>query len=69
MAAKTVEETIRHGRNGAMPAWKDRLGEEKVHLLFAAYVYSLSHGGAAALNFIRTYALRKSLISTINLSE
>ena len=43
---KTVEETIRHGRNGAMPAWKTRLGEEKVHLL-AAYVYSLSHGGAA----------------------
>ena len=42
---KTVEETIRHGRNGAMPAWEARLGKEKVHLL-AAYVYSLSHGGA-----------------------
>lgn len=40
----TIIETITHGRNGAMPAWKDRLGEDKVHLL-AAYVYSLSHGG------------------------
>ncbi|WP_263078585.1 cytochrome-c oxidase, cbb3-type subunit III [Endozoicomonas sp. Mp262] len=34
--------TIRSGRNGVMPAWKDILGEEKVHLV-AAYVYSLSH--------------------------
>lgn len=40
----TIEETIRHGRNGAMPAWGELLGKEKVHLL-AAYVYSLSHGG------------------------
>ena len=37
-----VEYTIRKGRNGVMPAWKDILGEEKVHLV-AAYVYSLSH--------------------------
>lgn len=38
----TIEETIRNGRNGRMPAWKDRLGPDKVHLM-AAYVYSLSH--------------------------
>lgn len=36
--------TVRSGRNGVMPAWKDILGEEKVHLV-AAYVYSLSHKG------------------------
>ncbi|PTQ88502.1 cytochrome-c oxidase, cbb3-type subunit III [Agitococcus lubricus] len=41
----TIEETLRHGRNGAMPAWEKALGAEKVHLL-TAYVYSLSHGGA-----------------------
>lgn len=39
----TIEETLRHGRNGAMPAWGVSLGQEKVHLL-AAYVWSLSHG-------------------------
>ncbi|MFC0117292.1 cytochrome-c oxidase, cbb3-type subunit III [Pseudoalteromonas xiamenensis] len=39
---RAVEETLNHGRQGVMPAWKDILGEEKVHLL-AAYVYSLSH--------------------------
>jgi cytochrome c oxidase cbb3-type subunit 3 len=40
---KTVTETISNGRNGQMPAHKDFLGEDKVHLL-AAYVYSLSTG-------------------------
>ncbi|HEY9134641.1 MAG TPA: cytochrome-c oxidase, cbb3-type subunit III [Pseudomonadales bacterium] len=39
--AKTVQETIAKGRNGKMPAQKDFLGTDKVHLL-AAYVYSLS---------------------------
>ncbi len=34
--------TIRNGRNGIMPPWKDILGEEKVHLV-SAYVYSLTH--------------------------
>lgn len=34
--------TIRNGRNGVMPAWKDILGAEKIHLV-SAYVYSLSH--------------------------
>ncbi|WP_375054856.1 cytochrome-c oxidase, cbb3-type subunit III [Zobellella sp. DQSA1] len=37
-----VEETIRYGRHGVMPAWNDILGEDKVHLL-ASYVYSLNN--------------------------
>ncbi|WP_341504114.1 cytochrome-c oxidase, cbb3-type subunit III [Gallaecimonas sp. GXIMD4217] len=37
-----VADTLRHGRNGVMPAWKDILGEDKVHVL-AAYVYRLSN--------------------------
>ncbi|MFB2803484.1 cytochrome-c oxidase, cbb3-type subunit III [Shewanella seohaensis] len=37
-----IEETIKHGRAGVMPAWRDVLGEEKVHVI-AAYVYSLSN--------------------------
>jgi cytochrome c oxidase cbb3-type subunit 3 len=38
----TIKETIKLGRNGVMPAHREFLGEEKVHLL-AAYVYSLSN--------------------------
>ncbi|WP_088328563.1 cytochrome-c oxidase, cbb3-type subunit III [Lacimicrobium sp. SS2-24] len=38
---KAVTETLTHGRNGVMPAWKKILGEDKIHLL-TAYVYSLS---------------------------
>ncbi len=38
-----VRQTIRNGRNGKMPAQKDLLREDKIHLL-AAYVYSLSQG-------------------------
>ena len=38
---RAVEETLTNGRAGVMPAWKDILGEDKVHLL-TAYVYSLS---------------------------
>jgi cytochrome c oxidase cbb3-type subunit 3 len=34
--------TVRQGRQGRMPAFKDFLGDSKGHLL-AAYVYSLSH--------------------------
>lgn len=37
-----IEETIRYGRQGQMPAHEQRLGSDKVHLL-AAYVYYLSH--------------------------
>lgn len=41
-SADTIKETIANGRNGQMPAHKDFLGTDKVHLL-AAYVYSLTH--------------------------
>ena len=37
-----VQQTIRYGRNGHMPAQENFLGNDKVHLL-AAYVYSLSN--------------------------
>ena len=40
---KAVTETVSNGRHGKMPAHKEFLGEDKVHLL-AAYVYSLSTG-------------------------
>lgn len=40
----TIIETITNGRQNQMPAWKDFLGEAKVHLL-AAYVLSLGAGG------------------------
>jgi cytochrome c oxidase cbb3-type subunit 3 len=36
-----IQQTVRGGRIGMMPAWGERLGAERVHLL-AAYVYSLS---------------------------
>ena len=38
---KAIQASIRDGRVGVMPAHKDFLGEDKVHVL-AAYVYSLS---------------------------
>ena len=38
---RAIEASIRNGRAGVMPPWKDILGEEKVHLI-SAYVYSLS---------------------------
>ena len=37
-----LQQTIRHGRQGQMPAQNELLGNDKVQLL-AAYVYSLSH--------------------------
>ncbi len=37
-----IKHTIRNGRNGVMPAHKDLLGEQKVHIL-SAYIYSLSN--------------------------
>ena len=43
---KTIIETVTNGRNNQMPAWKDFLGDGKVHLL-TAYVYGLSHNGKA----------------------
>jgi cytochrome c oxidase cbb3-type subunit 3 len=42
-SAETIKHTIAEGRMGQMPAHKDFLGEDKVHLL-AAYVLSLSEG-------------------------
>ena len=41
-----IEQSIRNGRQGVMPAHKDLLSEEKIHVL-AAYVISLSQGAAA----------------------
>lgn len=43
----TIIETVARGRNNAMPAHKDFLGEAKVHLL-AAYVWGLSNRGGPA---------------------
>ncbi|MGK0410188.1 MAG: cytochrome c oxidase cbb3-type subunit 3 [Shewanella psychromarinicola] len=37
-----IAESIINGRVAVMPAWKDILGEEKVHVI-TAYVYSLSN--------------------------
>jgi cytochrome c oxidase cbb3-type subunit 3 len=39
----TITETINGGRNNKMPAWKEFLGDGKIHVL-SAYVYSLSQG-------------------------
>jgi cytochrome c oxidase cbb3-type subunit 3 len=38
----TIEQTIRGGRQGRMPAHEALLGADRVHLI-AAYVYGLSH--------------------------
>ncbi len=40
--AEKITQTLNYGRAGVMPAQKDKLSEEKIHLL-AAYVYSLSN--------------------------
>ncbi|PKG58126.1 cytochrome-c oxidase, cbb3-type subunit III [Shewanella sp. Choline-02u-19] len=37
-----IQQSVKNGRSGVMPAWKDVLGEEKVHVI-SAYVYSLSN--------------------------
>jgi cytochrome c oxidase cbb3-type subunit 3 len=42
----TIIETVTNGRSNQMPAFKEFLGEDKVHLL-AAYVLSLSKNSAA----------------------
>jgi len=44
---ETIMETISKGRTNAMPAHKDLLGEQRVHIL-AAYVYGLSKEARAA---------------------
>ena len=45
-SADTIMESIRKGRNNAMPAFQDFLGDAKVHVL-AAYVWSLSNDVSA----------------------
>jgi len=41
--AQEIAQTLRKGRNGAMPAFADTLSEDKIHIL-TAWVYGLSHG-------------------------
>jgi cytochrome c oxidase cbb3-type subunit 3 len=43
--AATLRQTIAAGRNGEMPAWNDKLGEQRVKLL-AAYVTKLARDGS-----------------------
>ncbi|HLS82004.1 MAG TPA: c-type cytochrome [Steroidobacter sp.] len=40
-----VAESVRNGRNGVMPAWRERLGEDQVRAV-AAWVYAQRGGGA-----------------------
>ena len=40
----TLQQTIRAGRSGVMPAWKTRLDEREVHLV-TAWLRAQSHGG------------------------
>jgi cytochrome c oxidase cbb3-type subunit 3 len=42
-----IAATIGQGRNGVMPAWRERLGEEDA-LLVAAWVYAQSHPATVA---------------------
>lgn len=41
-SARDIEETLRNGRYGVMPAFKETLGEDKVHIL-TAYIYRLAN--------------------------
>lgn len=43
--AATLRQTVDVGRNGQMPAWNDKLGEQRVKLL-AAYVTKLAQDGS-----------------------
>lgn len=43
--AATIRQTVVGGRNGQMPAWGEKLGEQRVKLL-AAYVTKLAQDGA-----------------------
>jgi len=44
---RRIAETITGGRNGVMPAWRDRLGNEDA-MLVAAWVYAQSHPATVA---------------------
>lgn len=39
---RIIQESIRNGRAGVMPAWSEILGDDKIHVI-SAYVYSLSN--------------------------
>lgn len=41
-SARDIEDSLRNGRYGVMPAFKETLGEDKVHIL-TAYVYRLAN--------------------------
>lgn len=41
----TIEQTIRNGRNGVMPAWRSRLSDTDARMI-AAWVYAQSHANA-----------------------
>jgi cytochrome c oxidase cbb3-type subunit 3 len=41
--AAAIQKSVVDGRNGQMPAWNDKLGEQRVKLL-AAYVTKLAAG-------------------------
>ena len=41
-SAAQIAHTLRIGRNGIMPAFENRLDEDKIHLV-TAYIYSLSN--------------------------
>lgn len=43
----SVEKTIRDGRNGQMPPWRERLGEDNVRLI-AAWIYGKANPGGTA---------------------
>jgi len=43
----SVEQSIRDGRSGHMPAWKDRLGEDQIRLIAAWLRYNALLQGAA----------------------
>lgn len=49
----TIVETIVNGRTNHMPAHREFLGEQRVHIL-AAYVYGLSQGGKPDLVQVKT---------------
>ena len=43
--AAAIEQTVSAGRNGQMPSWQAKLGDQRVKLL-AAYVTRLSREGS-----------------------
>lgn len=54
----SIYETIANGRQNKMPAWKDILGPERIHLL-SAYVWSLGGGEPSATGTGETSEARR----------